>query len=153
MKVNLFFHYEELNTYFIYINLSWNSICPLILQNSHITWFLTIRNDCRKVEFLEFPGSPVDRTPCFQCEKLRCHGYLVRELRSCKLWSAAPTPKKTKKQKKKQKKPGSPRYIFTIFTIILSFFLIKKNFKSSIIPLIFTFITYYFAKKKRPYIF
>ena len=40
----------------------------------------------------------------------------------------------------------SPRYIFTIFTIILFF---KKNFKSSITPLIFTFISYYyFAKQK-----
>jgi len=46
----------------------------------------------------------------------------------------------------------SPRYIFTIFTIILSFFLIKK-IKSSIIPLIFTFITYYFAKKKTLFFF
>ena len=43
----------------------------------------------------------------------------------------------------------SPRHSFTIFTIILSFFLkIKKKFKSSTVPLIFTFITYYFAKKK-----
>ena len=33
-------------------------------------------------------------TPCFQCETLRCHGYLVRELRSCKLWSAAPSTQK-----------------------------------------------------------
>ena len=42
---------------------------------------------------------------------------------------------------------------FTIFTIILSFFKIKKKFfKSSITPLIFTFITYhYFAKKKDPF--
>ena len=39
----------------------------------------------------------------------------------------------------------SPRYIFTI--VFLFFF----NFKSSIAPLIFIFITYYcFAKKKRP---
>ena len=48
----------------------------------------------------------------------------------------------------------SPRYIFTIFMIILSFFLIfLKNFKSSIIPLSFTFITYYFEKKKKDPIF
>ena len=42
-----------------------------------------------------------------------------------------------------------PRYIFTIFTIILYFF----NFKSSITPLILIFITYYYfeEKKKRPY--
>ena len=40
----------------------------------------------------------------------------------------------------------SPRYTFTIFTIILYFFI----FKSSITPLIFIFITYYyFAKKER----
>ena len=38
MKVTLFFHYEELKTYFVYRNLSWNSICPFILQNSHITF-------------------------------------------------------------------------------------------------------------------
>ena len=44
----------------------------------------------------------------------------------------------------------SPRYIFTIFTIILFFYFLKK-FKSSITPLTFTFITYYyFAKKKNP---
>ena len=47
----------------------------------------------------------------------------------------------------------SPRYIFTIFMIIL-FFKLKKIFKSSITPLIFTFITYYyFAKKKKDPIF
>ena len=38
------------------------------------------------------------KTPCFQCEKLRYHGYLVKELRSCKLWSAAPPLKKKKTQ-------------------------------------------------------
>ena len=61
----------------------------------------------------------------------------------------------------------SPRYIFTIFTIILffwcclivfsfffffSFFKLFKIFKSSISPLIFIFITYYyFSKKNRHY--
>ena len=40
----------------------------------------------------------------------------------------------------------SPRYIFTIFKIIL-FFKLKK-IKSSITPLIFTFITYYYFAKK-----
>ena len=48
----------------------------------------------------------------------------------------------------------SPSYIFTIFMIILFIFSIFLNvliFKSSITPLIFTFITYYyFAKKKDP---
>ena len=39
----------------------------------------------------------------------------------------------------------SPRYIFTIII-----FLIKKNFKSSITPLIFIFITYYYLAKKDP---
>ena len=39
----------------------------------------------------------------------------------------------------------SPRYIFTIFTIILYFF----NFKSSITPLILIFITYYYFEEKK----
>ena len=50
----------------------------------------------------------------------------------------------------------SPRYICTIFTIILYFLNFLINFKPSITPLIFIFITYYyFAKKKRerPYFF
>ena len=37
-------------------------------------------------------------------------------------------------------------YFTNLRSIFLSFFL---NFKSSIVPLIFTFITYYFAKKKK----
>ena len=47
------------------------------------------------------------------------------------------------------------RYNFTIFTINLSFFFFNllKNFKSSITPLIFAFITYYYFAKKRPLFF
>ena len=37
MKVNLFLHSEDLNLYFVYINLLWNSICPCILRNGSIT--------------------------------------------------------------------------------------------------------------------
>ena len=37
MKVNLFLHSEDLNLYFVYINLLWNSICPCILWNGSIT--------------------------------------------------------------------------------------------------------------------
>ena len=44
-----------------------------------------------------------------------------------------------------------PRYIFTIFMIIL--FLFFKNFKSSITPLIFIFITYYNFEKKKETLF
>ena len=44
----------------------------------------------------------------------------------------------------------SPRYSFTIFTIILSFFFnVKKNFKSPITPLIFTYKTTITLQKKR----
>ena len=45
----------------------------------------------------------------------------------------------------------SPRYIFYYFYnhSFFLFFNFLKNFKSSIIPLIFTFITDSFAKKKK----
>ena len=44
----------------------------------------------------------------------------------------------------------SPRYIFTI---LWSFFFFFLNFKSSITHLIFTFITYYYFAKRRPYFY
>ena len=58
--------------------------------------------DCQKVEFLEFPGSPVVWTPRFQYRKRRCHGYLLRELQFCRLQRAAlhSTPPKKKKKKR-----------------------------------------------------
>ena len=47
----------------------------------------------------------------------------------------------------------SPRYTFTIFMIfiffIFLFFILFKNFKSSITPLIFIFLTYYYFSKKK----
>ena len=52
-------------------------------------------------------------------------------------------------------KPENVLDIFLLFlqSFFLFFKIFKKNFKSSIIPLIFTFITYYFAKKKDPIFF
>ena len=37
MRENLFLHSEDLNLYFVYINLLWSSICPFILWNGSIT--------------------------------------------------------------------------------------------------------------------
>ena len=37
MRENLFLHSEDLNLYFVYINLLWNSICSFILWNGSTT--------------------------------------------------------------------------------------------------------------------
>ena len=37
MRENVFLHSEDLNLYFVYINLLWNSICPFILWNGSTT--------------------------------------------------------------------------------------------------------------------